>query len=233
MTECNITSYPEHHTERQCGHTPKNRDCNTWRLSYAVPRCARTPRRTRPIWPAARRRSAGPAGSPRAAAWWQTPGSSGIPAERRRGKVTAPRRSGVCTVEVRPRLPVRGDIRRRTRWSRSFPPCPVIPACCGATHAVASPCLSWAVSWIAIPGPIRSPSRSGSPAAASAGSSRRRSFQSHWYEPSRRLHPALSLMTSRIPPATSSSPSPPATTPSRNQTPGRAAPLRHHPPRTP
>ena len=43
---------------------------------------------------------------------------------------------------------------------------PVHTACCGAAHAVASPCLSFAVSSIAIPGPIRSPSAPGTHAAA-------------------------------------------------------------------
>ena len=62
---------------------------------------------------------------------------------------------------------------------------PVHPACSGATHAVASPCLSCAVSSIAIPGPIRSPSASGIHATASAGSAARRSAQPHRYEPSK------------------------------------------------
>ncbi len=62
--------------------------------------------------------------------------------------------------------------------------CPVHPACCGATHAVASPSLSWAVSSIAIPGPIRSSSSHGSHSRARAGSSARSSCQSHRYEPS-------------------------------------------------
>ncbi len=59
-----------------------------------------------------------------------------------------------------------------------FSTCPVHPACRGATHAVASPSLSWAVSSTAIPGPIRSPGSQGSQARAMAGSSARRSFQS-------------------------------------------------------
>ena len=74
-----------------------------------------------------------------------------------------------------------------------FSTCPVHPACCGATHAVASPCLSCAVSSIAMPGPIRSSPASGIHAAASAGSSARSSAQSHRYEPSSaciRPHPS-------------------------------------------
>jgi hypothetical protein len=66
-----------------------------------------------------------------------------------------------------------------------FSTCPVHPACCGATQAVASPSLSWAVSSTAIPGPIRSPGSQGSQARARAGSSARRSFQSHRQERSR------------------------------------------------
>ena len=66
-----------------------------------------------------------------------------------------------------------------------FSTCPVHPACCGATHAVASPSLSWAVSPTAIPGPIRSPGSQGSQARARAGSSARRSFQSQRQERSR------------------------------------------------
>jgi hypothetical protein len=66
-----------------------------------------------------------------------------------------------------------------------FSTLPVHPACCGATHAVASPCLSCAVSSMAMPGPIRSPGSHGSHAAARAGSSPRSSCQSHRYEPSR------------------------------------------------
>ena len=66
-----------------------------------------------------------------------------------------------------------------------FSTLPVHPACCGATHAVSSPCLRCAVSSIAIPGPIRSPASSGSHPAARAGSSARRSFHDHAYVPSR------------------------------------------------
>jgi len=60
-----------------------------------------------------------------------------------------------------------------------FPACPVHPACRSAAHAVASPCLSCAVSSIAIPGPTRSPSASGTHAAASPASLARSSLQSH------------------------------------------------------
>ena len=51
-----------------------------------------------------------------------------------------------------------------------FSTVPVHPACWGATHAVASPFFSCAVSSIAIPGPIRSGGESGTHAAASPGS---------------------------------------------------------------
>jgi phosphoserine phosphatase len=36
VTECNITSHPGHHAERQRGHTPKNRDCSTYGEEKAV-----------------------------------------------------------------------------------------------------------------------------------------------------------------------------------------------------
>ena len=49
-----------------------------------------------------------------------------------------------------------------------FSTCPVHPACCGATHAVASPSFSCAVSSNASPGPIRSPGSHGSQARGQA-----------------------------------------------------------------
>ena len=61
---------------------------------------------------------------------------------------------------------------------------PVHPACCGATHAVASPFFSCAVSSITAPGPIMSSGSHGSHAAARAGSSPRRSCQPHRCDPS-------------------------------------------------
>jgi len=66
-----------------------------------------------------------------------------------------------------------------------FSACPVHPACRGAAHAVASPSLSWAVSSIAIPGPIRSPGLQGSHARARAGNSARSCLQSRRKERSR------------------------------------------------
>ena len=111
-----------------------------------------------------------------APAWWRTPappGSRPSPA----GPVLGPR-SGMYTSKSAQACP-RAVTRRRTPWSRSFPPSGH-PACCGATHAVAVPFLSWAVSSIAMPGPIRSSSWPGIHAAASAGSCARSSFQSHW-----------------------------------------------------
>jgi hypothetical protein len=82
-----------------------------------------------------------------------------------------------------------------------FSTLPVQPACWGETHAVASPFLRQAVSSTAIPGPIRSPGLSGSQAAASAGSSARRPFQSHLYLPSRaciRCQPSCPAASARL-----------------------------------
>src|SRR5260370_9191440 len=70
---------------------------------------------------------------------------------------------------------------------------PVHPACCGATHAVAFPFFSCAVSSIAMPGPVRPPSRSASPPPPSPPSSAPSSFQPHTHDLTRpciRPHPS-------------------------------------------
>ena len=71
---------------------------------------------------------------------------------------------------------------------------PVHPACCGATHAVASPFFSCAVSSIAIPGPIRS---SGSHGSHAARQRRQLAAQVRPVPPVRsqqRLHPVRALV---------------------------------------
>ncbi len=108
--------------------------------------------------------------------------SSGIPAARRRSGSLA-HRSGMYTSKSAHACPDVVTYAENTVVTQ-FSTWPVHPACCGATHAVASPCLSCAVSSIAMPGPIRSPGSHGSHAAASPGSSPRRSAQSHRYDPS-------------------------------------------------
>ena len=102
--------------------------------------------------------------------------SSGIPAARRRPGSLA-HRSGIYTSKSAHACPDVVTYAANTVVTQ-FSTVPVHPACCGATHAVASPSLSWAVSSTAIPGPIRSPGSQGSQARARAGSSYRRSFQS-------------------------------------------------------
>ena len=58
---------------------------------------------------------------------------------------------------------------------------PVTPACCGETQAVALPFFRWAVSSIAIPGPIRSSGSSGRHCAARPGSASRSFSHDHLY----------------------------------------------------
>ena len=61
---------------RHTGCSPR-RKARPSRPSCGAPRCGRTPRRTPPTSRAARPRSAGPAASSRAAAWWRNPGHRG------------------------------------------------------------------------------------------------------------------------------------------------------------
>jgi hypothetical protein len=100
-----------------------------------------------------------------------------MPAARRR-RQSFSQRSGMNTPKSAQACP---DVVTQTAYTvvTQFSTWPVHPACCGATHAVASPSLSWAVSSNAIPGPIRSSASCGSQASASAGSSNRRSSQRH------------------------------------------------------
>ena len=60
-----------------------------------------------------------------------------------------------------------------------FSTVPVTPACCGDAHAVDLPFFRWAVSSMAIPGPIRSSGSSGRHCAARAGSAPRRVSHDH------------------------------------------------------
>ena len=107
----------------------------------------------------------------------------GMPAARRRARSLS-HRPGMNTSKSAQACPDVVTYAANTVVTQ-FSTCPVHPACCGATHAVASPSFSWAVSSNASPGPIRSPGSHGSHSRARAGSSARSSRQPHRYEPSR------------------------------------------------
>src|SRR5713101_1218227 len=111
------------------------------------------------------------------------PRPSGMPADRRRARSLShlPGMNTSKSAQACPEVVTYAENTVVTQFST----CPVHPACCGATHAVASPSFSCAVSSIAIPGPIRSSSSHGSQACARPGSSARSSRQSQRYEPSR------------------------------------------------
>ena len=106
----------------------------------------------------------------------------GTPAARRRARSVS-HRPGMNTSKSAHACPDVVTYAENTVVTQ-FSTCPVHPACCGATHAVASPSFSCAVSSTAIPGPIRSPGSHGSQARARPGSSARSFSQSHRYEPS-------------------------------------------------
>ena len=95
-------------------------------------------------------------------------------------------------VEVRPRLPGRGDIGGEN-GRHAVLHLAGAPGVLRATHAVASPCLSCAVSSIAMPGPIRSPGAHGSHAAP-VPAARRAGPPVPPVRAQQRLHPVRALM---------------------------------------
>ena len=126
--------------------------------------------------------------------WWRTPGHPG--SRPPGGAAGHPPTAAACHVELRPGLPVCRDAAENTVVTQ-FSTFPVHPGVLRHHARARVPVLDIGVSSIAIPGPIRSRSRSGSQAAASPGSSARRSFQSHTYSRAG-LHPVLPLISSRL-----------------------------------
>ena len=158
--------------------------------------CGRTPRRRPPTG------RAGPHSSSRSSWPMASCGlvlrssSPGMPAARRRRQVLLPALRHEH-VEIRPGLPGRGHPRGEHRGDAVLH-VPVHPACCGATHAVASPSLSCAVSSIAIPGPIRSPGSHGSQARARRGQLRPQVLPVPPVAAQQGLHPVRVLVPGRL-----------------------------------
>ena len=188
-------------------------------MPCAAPRCGRTPRRRRPTGSAARPRPAAPAGRSPAAAWWRTPGHSGIPAARRRARSSRPPLRHVH-VEVRPGLPARGDVGGEHGGH-------AVLHLAGAARRAAAPRTRWRPPSSAARsrrsrsrGRSGHPASSGSHAAARAGSSPAGPASPTGRSPA---GPASGASPHARPPrrSPSSSPASPATARSRTRTPPR------------